>query len=375
MVLILLLILIVGGIVFFGARFMRPGFRIGRRHKRHIITRIICGTLGAGIVIAVAIGTYQQAQSHYAVKPGNEPTIAMATLPEAKVEMYKLPADARLVYQFIVADYSSGAPDILHVERLDLSPPDWSAQRVTFEAGGCRFQLALKGLAPWWGYGHRGPTLGENLSYESVWQFGQSTSFSSRDILGLTARDAVRGPANAYPFAFGFRPDMHLRIFTFAQLVSPTDPLRGTPAEQWAAQHVEELDAARAGDSNMVFRHTTATAEMAAHLGLAAMLLGLAAILFAQLFTRRGLALAGMVTVMILYIAVLDRVGLSINTSHMEDANAPVATRVIGLHQSAETFFFAKTANEHISSLAQDASAPNELRDLAKHTMADFEER
>jgi hypothetical protein len=143
------------------------------------------------------------------------------------------------------------------------------------------------------------------------------------------------------------------------------------PADQWALEHLGELsDAAAAGGAFMHSEQTAAAPALADHMGLSALLLSFAAILFAQLFVRRGLALTGMAAAMILCLAAMDRVALSANLSHMEDANAPAAARVIGLHQSSRTFFYARTATEHIASLAQQESAPSGLRELAKRAAA-----
>jgi hypothetical protein len=90
-----------------------------------------------------------------------------------------------------------------------------------------------------------------------------------------------------------------------------------------------------------------------------------AAILLAQLASRRSLGFVKAAACLLLYVGALDRLALRIHESRLKDAAAPVEQRLVACAHLPATTFFRKTALRDLEATAADPSTPYALRDLA----------
>ena len=90
-----------------------------------------------------------------------------------------------------------------------------------------------------------------------------------------------------------------------------------------------------------------------------------AAVLLAQIFKRRGLAFAGVLTLVILFVAALDYSVLDTHLEHMNDTDASLTTRTTACWQASGSFFYSNTALLEIEAVAENDGAPKVLRDKA----------
>ena len=88
-----------------------------------------------------------------------------------------------------------------------------------------------------------------------------------------------------------------------------------------------------------------------------------------QLFTRRGMAFVGTLTVCILYTAALDRMALGMHLAKLADKSQSVATRVLAVDSLTGTFFFRTTAWKAADGAARDAGEPEVARKAAKQVV------
>jgi len=88
-------------------------------------------------------------------------------------------------------------------------------------------------------------------------------------------------------------------------------------------------------------------------------------LLLSQLFVRRGLAYAGVLACIVLYVAVLDRAVLAAHLDRLEDGQAPLPARLTACQQLPYTFFFRETALGRLTAVSEDDSAPEQLRTRA----------
>ncbi len=153
------------------------------------------------------------------------------------------------------------------------------------------------------------------------------------------------------------------------------DPLKEVSASQLMAMHQSEMSRVLAQDKS--FRSYCAETKNpkpafglagAAHFGVASFSLLLAAILLTQLFRRRTYAFAGVLAIVILYAAAMDRVVLGMNVSHLKDSSAPLVVRTTACRQTAMSFFYGKTALCEIQAVASDKTAPAGLSQCAQRT-------
>ena len=138
-----------------------------------------------------------------------------------------------------------------------------------------------------------------------------------------------------------------------------------------AAHDAELRRAGAAGGATVVLRRSgeldapVRGFALAVHLGASSLLLFVAAGLLAQLFTRRSLALVAMLAAVVLYAAAVERAALGTHLSHLENAEAPLPTRLAGCARAPDTFFYRRTALRRVQAVADDAEAPEALRTFA----------
>lgn len=368
------------------------GLRTGRRpRKRHVITRIICGTVSAGILIAVGVGTWQQVAACYS-PPAAQVTKALhvPSKPPPAVTEESVPPLRFLVHVMVVG-LSSETPQILQVKEFDTGSPNrpqgqpWQAE---FRVGSTEVQcsLDLRDLSvAFYSSGQAYILASGGVRIEVDHPFGRSSygqsfwDLEDRHLYEVwTGGSSSDNPLSALP---GPRLD-ELHLLLLATMVAEDDPLKEISAEEFAKAHalrinrvIPGLEARRGAEKRTLSRSSRqelppGLVALAPYVGPAGLLLLVAAILLAQLFTYRPLAVAGMLAVMVLYVAVLDGLALSTHLGRLRDAGAPVSERMRGCVQAGDTFFHRASADRALRAVAEDASAPDELRQLARRVLA-----
>lgn len=379
-----------------------------RPRKRSLLTRIICGTLAAAILIAIAVGTWRQVRSCYA-DPGEKLVVrvpAMPAPPLSTTEEGHTPIDqARILFHLIVveapavpvpvgegvyyADRTSAAAErripakpvsILHVEELEVHwPQDKDRTReIAFVISGTRveYSLVIRDLYVSLGVAEQSRLMVEgDVTVRQAWlgnsrRSGQYGDFQiARPYRWDLEHSSARNPLSVVPV------QRNMRLVCMGTPLANDDPLKQVTPSEFEEMFKDRIREPLAGgaDDRALARRLRDRADvpvtglaLLAHTGLSALLLLVAAVLLTQLFRQRGLAFAGVLAGLVLYVAVLDRLAVSAHLSRMEDETASVATRIIACQQAAETFFYGDTALERIASAGAEPAAPPQLREHAQ---------
>ncbi|MHC4249017.1 MAG: hypothetical protein ACYS9X_07810 [Planctomycetota bacterium] len=381
----LLPLAVVALIVFLIVRATRGGgafraFATRRPRKRRLVTRIVCGSLGGLILLAVTVGTFREVGSVYATD--DEAAGLKLRVPTKELKLPEKPAgrhsdeleDARLLFAIVIAERRGGEWIPVRADEHELRFPE---DRGVSLAG--RMDV-------------HGRTVSYDFRVDKVLATEDRTAL---DLLGGHMRFSVdrwssRSGGMRYepvahihdvgggwqhaksPLSIALGPTPELHAFHVATFVSADDPLTSVPAAELIRSRraefrraTRQLDAGYGprifSDEDIPLRGFAA----ATHFGVASLLLLVAAILFSQLFARKGLAFAGTLAGVVLFTAVLDRAALGSHLSRVEDKEALLAARMTGCVHAADTFFYRGTAGSRLRSVLEDDATPGALRDLA----------
>ena len=373
--LLVLLLVIVVVVVLLLRRSTGTGLRGPR--KRHVVTRIVCGVLGFGILIAVGVGSWQEMNKPYAagkrelmVKvPTNEPPA-----PDAK-------NGGRFLHYVVVVDASAGVVRPVHAEMIEFKLPEDIGRefRADFSLAGedmgyttspreMRY-VSVPGASNRLAINVR-ESLGSEEAHGGTSRSGNSPTYVVGKVRQMMTSSHSGGMPDS-PLAVVPSSPTELRVYGLMLQASKDDSLEPVPLAEFARRHGPEIDVkpGRYGPRPRPLRHKSDVpahgAALAVHVGPVAMLLVAAAFLLTQLFTRRHVAFPAVLAAMVLYVAVLDRVALGVNLSYAEDKDAPIAVRLLGYARAHDTFFYQETATESLQALADDLDAPRQLRESA----------
>ena len=399
-------VLVIFAVVFGAGRRLR--LMPGRRPRPlHLVVRIICGSLGALIVGAIAVGTLKEAQSVYAPGGANAAaTVHVPTKPAPPLPVPKKDSDvraidkARLLVQLVLVDRSGPQPAAIEVQEFQLRWPEDRGKefgrRMTVKQGRRTTVLtpafALTELESRREYetkevelqGH-GISLTNFVTTADTWSATGSTG--GPPIFGVVQRmwcaTAPSEPGNdPLSVVRNVAPAQRLELMGFMTLLAQDDPLKPVSLDEF----LKSKEGAMGGVSRAGGVHSTRSEDwvhrmpmrgflLAEHTGLSALLLLVAAILLSMCFARRGLAFAGTLAAMVLYVALLDRVVLGVHMSKLEDAKAPVGVRCTACIQASDTFFYRETARERIQAVGEDAKASAPLREQAKTVLGEMKQQ
>jgi len=388
---LLLVIVLVAIAVLVRSRGARP-MRLRAPRKRHIVTRLVCGALGVAILAAIGFVSWREATAVYAVSPAGPGSIRVRTktprefsgdiTPDRDVSL----KEARLLIQAVILDTAAGDSfTAIHVDEFDIRWRRGRGNRVAtsvdIEGGTVDYSLDISDLRL-----ERGKTTGTpTLRGSGV----RNVTYRSRNGTGYSSRSGgvpiVDGLACSADFRSGSlmraneplsvissgSPHGALVLCTFVHLVDPDDKLATTSISQFLADRQRQIARylSEAGVSDYHWRSrwridpdVPPMGALVERIGVSSLLLLVAAILLSQLFMRRGLAMMGMLTMVVLYVAAIDRVALSVHVSHLQDADGPLAKRLAACRSAAETFFFAGTASSQLKAVADDENNPQALR-------------
>ncbi|MHC4248956.1 MAG: hypothetical protein ACYS9X_07500 [Planctomycetota bacterium] len=374
---ILIAVIVAAGVALHLARRGSSGALLaGRRPaKRRLVTRIVCGSLGGLILVAVAVGTFREVGRVYAGREAQDvlevslPTLQPPT-PEGPPNRHRTDLQFRVLFHLLIGEVSGGNFVPVRVLEHDIRIPEDSGALLAdeFEVDG--FQVDCR---PWIDRAHV-VRDGRDLRIRPFGgvDFGWETSGSAASGGGHFHDAGVQGlgtlgwgrPQHA-PLSVVPGAASRLHAVYIVTVVDLDDPLRRAPASDLVRLHAREI-AREAGARVRVARRRDMDIPMpgialAAHIGASALLLVAAAALLSQVFARRLLAFAGTLAGVVLFVAILDRAALGSHLSRVEDTEAPLGTRMTACARAAETFFFRKTAFGRIGAVLKDESTPPEL--------------
>ena len=383
-----------------------------RLRYRHPVTRIVCAALGVGVLVAVAVATWHDVRALYAGEPPAEPeaaqTVRVPSKPipprtpgpgdrrgqievhEARILAYAIlaePSGEQLVpTQVCLMDLHWGA-GVHGLPAGDVTPPLpegslHSAGRAELVLGDRVFTLEARitgSLQESVRSGKRQLLAGMDTSVHSqrrglVGRVWRTSSRGQRWIgRGIEELDKTVVGAPAHPLSIaGSQPNRPMAVLWMCVEAAQDDPLTEITMDEFAARYPMPT----VSDVGLrVFRDTRGFANgqmqglsLAVHLGPPAALLLVAAALLSQVFRRRGLALAGMLVVVILFVAAADRLALGAHLSRLADEAAHPATRMLACREATNTFFYRATALDEIGAIAKAEAAPDHLRYVARES-------
>ncbi len=380
---------------------------IGRLpRKRHAAIRILCGSLGGAILVAVALGTWLEVRSHYAehvlgetitVHVPARPAPPLPVVPEGEreVEIDK----ARLLMHVVVVDCSlselnpryypspDSEPSAFQPVRADEFEINWPEDRgrtckknFKLNRFKVKYNFRIQSLYCY----EAGPDKPKALHVTGRVHFSRDSFYSSGSSSKSLHQTAgylaplLRRQNHPLSIAPGTGQDLH--TFYFLTRVAEDDPLREISLAQFIQSRMEEMRAAmpvtkRYFTYPVPLRSPLRSLALTTHIGTVSLLLLAAAALLSQLFGRRWLAFAGILAAVMLYVAVLDGAALDAHLSRLTDTEAPLVTRLVACDQARYTFFYRKTAFKEVEAVADDETAPEELRNLTRSVAGFLKER
>ncbi|MFH1739521.1 MAG: hypothetical protein ABIH23_10985 [bacterium] len=357
-----------------------------RPRNRHISIRIICGTAGVALLVAVGIGTWKEVQRCYADFSTDETLVLhVPTKPvpithsEAGEENTDETEKGRFLFHVVFTD-SGLIP--LHAEEFELYWPQDRNRKYGNSFGldelSIKYSFILNPNPP--RVRNINATVLEQLCLERVFHFQwERHGISAVRMCTLESLDggylADFGGGVRQNRLFSIAPSLYPVVygFYFIKQVAEDDPLRDTTLAEFVQMHFEKFhEPSGDGTQRRIPQRPSQEWDfmrglaLVFHLGFSSVVALLAAFLLTQVFARRSLAFVGILALVILYVAILDRTALNMHISRLTDPQATVSTRLAACEQAKYTFFHRKTALEQIRALAEDQEIPEQLRNAAR---------
>ena len=376
-----------------------PGLAPGRRPRpRHVAVRIVCGVLGVGILVTVAIGTVREVKRCYAPfeSPSRTAAVRLPTLSPPPVEanfrgaketMQKM----RFLATIVAVDFATGSPMPLAAQQFEIQWPKDRGREymVSLDAGDLSFEGAFS-------MGHLlavredrspEPEVKPSGGFNRMLLRGSVESrVGAGGWMGPVAR--IQGgpfwPNTVRPFSIASGSAVKPIFFAIVQPVAENDPLGDATLDELVREREREIREAfipECDSPNLLARSSLDMREPARsfglleHIGFSAALLFIAAVFLMQLFTRRDAAFALCLAAVVLYVAALDRAALGMHLARLEDKSAAPVVRRVACLQATETFFYGNTALARIEAVAKDEASPKELKGLAVEAAKRMKER
>lgn len=370
---------------------MRKGVVLGgsrRPRNRHAITRVICGLIGVGILVALAIGTSNHVDAIYAAGESAEKiTLRLPAEATSSREPNEEGGDSekqntRALVHFVFAERTAAGYVPMHAEEIEVDWPrdrheqierrgsisDFSYELQLFVGGGTstvpagstkfRLPIQVQYRIHAGTYTSSG-TRNESLAVTTPLVIDTFHSWTKN------ALSVVQGPHDRYT------------LFGFLYLSARDDPLDEVSLASYATRvPFPEVDLENWRQPSYWSPEVPAYFRLIEDIELPAFLILIAAIFFAQMFARRGLAFAGMMCLCLLFTAVLDRVAVSAHASRLADTNLSPQIRHRAIDSLAETFFYRQTAVEAVTAAEADSANPPALRKSAHEavrSLTDYE--
>jgi hypothetical protein len=339
--------------------------------------RLLAAVLGLVLLAALVAGTLWTIPAVYDRPSPSNPEALLPTKPHPPFPPDGSPEEGteRFLVTILIVEEGLGLERLVHlIDQIDVRFPEESGEerRWTFDAFGreCRLQLtldeprAIKKIGLHFGY---------RLQYSfGSWSGGGSVAWnvldqavgSFQEIAGLPIGSGWSLPA------FSLVPERFPRsakLGLFALRLAPDDPLRKVSFDEFALETgIPERIPGREKYGSTSLNIPTGGFVLAAHSGFSTVLLLIAGLLIVQAFPRRFAVLPVVLAVLVLIAAALDRHGLAVHMGRLEDPAATLSERALAADSLPATFFFRKTARASARGIAEDAQAPEPLREHAR---------
>lgn len=337
----------------------------GRRPvRRHWITRVVCGGLGGGLLLAFLVVTVRDVRAFHTSARPIQLRIPTLPAPEAPKREESLKG-GRFLLQMVVTQ-AGGFPG--HPIASESHELQWPRDRnllfaLSLNEGSSRLQLTQTISEIRWDGRNKlefiGATSLASESPNSSRSRSGGTSFPS--VLAIDGWGHRQGL-----FSLMNVVDEDLLVLCDLTWVRDEDPLRPASLEEWIALRGEsswknesELRRYRPGHAQ---ESGSPAAVLAQTLGINVLPALAAALLLAQLFRRRFLGIVQVTAGVILYFGALDRIALYLNENQTRDPSAPLEARMNACAQLQSTVYFRKSALADLRALAADGTAPKPLR-------------
>lgn len=400
-IVLVLLAVVVGGAMLAWRRASRNPFflPLSRRSGSIGRIRIACGAAGALIVVAMCIATWQTIRRAYAdmqvqVNPVvKAPALPKPALPTVGETLPQPLGKARLLVTVTILDAHSPELKPLATAQTEMNWPAEKSRMMSLEFLGikCDYSLEVIGVqvgmpaplpatepmseeAP-------GPQLQIVGSEIASWN-GPSGMFGSSSASGNAPegrQTLMPGPGfwgtrgmRDNPLSLTRNPTQHYFISSVFTLVREDDPLRTVSLLEFLPPMNGRAEIMRQRFTQAEYlygaeywRWEPGGLGLIEHLGMAALLLVAAAVLLAQVFKRRDLAMAGMLLAAVLLVVAWDRGMLAHDLSRLKDPAAPLSVRLLACSRTSQTFFYGRTAMAGLREAIAGQHVPPPLLDCA----------
>jgi len=338
--------------------------------------RVACGVLGAALVVAVAVGTWQTVRASY--RPSASLSNVTLRVPTRPLDLGSVlpgavPDSVRFLATLLVLDARASELRPVYVKEFDLQWPRDRRSEDAFQVAGLRGLCVMRVDAvdresddPCAGLRVRG---GMGIAWEGISGFdGMWNTFDCTGerplcpIVSHVFSGMGSNPLSVTPHT----PEQFSAALAIVP-VAQEDPLQTVSIDEFLHWHKADLKerGVTYGEPVTPWYASGAPAgggRLASRLGWTSWVLLAAAALLAQLFRRRDLATAGMLLGMVLFIAGLDRVVLAYDLSRLEDSAASLDVRFVAASRVPATFFYKPTAALRVAQLSVRPDLPAELR-------------
>ena len=392
-IVVLLLVVLVIVFVLVWTRRARP-VRLRGPRKRHIVTKSVCAVLAVAILASIGFFSWREAGAVYATESTGPGSIRIPTKKAAALTVELKPnqnvplTEARLLIRAVVMETTTATS--FRAVRTDEFDVTWRSgknsavsnsfklgksmisyrlniDRVYVQRSGNSTEAGVQGDGNWdmrVNYVNRNAHSSSSGGVYITNGMAIAKNIWNRDPHGDNKPLSVVPPIAEYG---------QLILCVFVDLADADDKLAKIPVGQFITERHAEIRnrASRNGVGGSSSRRwevdpeVPPTINLIEHIGISSMLLGLAALLLAQLFIRRGLATVAMLVTVVLYVAAIDRIALGMHISYARDTEAPLSKRMIACQAATNTFFFAKTASSRLYAVADDQQSPEALRHRA----------
>lgn len=328
-----------------------------RPKKQHMVLKVVFGTIGLGVLIAFAAKTLISIEDSYKTPSGPAcrvlvPAQNPAPIPEPtngdKEEIKKM---RLLVHMVVCKTFPNNFP--VNAKVFEIQWPRDKNNDLKWESSlegkSTKIVLRINSISSIKSDGIKLHIEGSK-SIEISSALGSSSRYGGFHIETLTESESFIGSSEPWSLYVFFIP------------VLDNDPLKEVSLATFLKAHSNKLLKGGSVNSNI----DPSFFIVINHLGFFSLLLVIAAICLAKLFPHKVLGFAGVLAIVILFTATLDRIALGEHLARVKDKSLPVETRMSACEKSINTLFYPKTASNEMKNIADDATVPEDLRLVCK---------
>jgi hypothetical protein len=355
--------------------------------ERRPLVRLICAVLGSGILVTVAIASWYDAHGPYRTADASGLLTLAAPAnphPVADLDLDVLPSlrrpmvGARFLLCVFIGPATPAGFSACHRQEWDVRWPGQKQQAFTGawsgESAQVDYSFSIGDLMDAQITDRKGKTqqvLAGNCNFRCEYRIGFTKGISSGEIikeiilseagyvceLGDGRQDVSHPWSITTPSAGPF-----IMLATLTPL-KEGETLVEQPVAGFLADYQGRLMARRQVTNVDHDQHIPMRGlDLAVHLGHVTILLLMAVFLLTQCFRHRQLALVGVLSGVVLFVVVLDRMVVGIHLRRLDDPQISVDQRLLAAHGLRNTFFHRDTARRHVQAIMNDTQSPESLR-------------